>query len=56
MLSDTNHFPIKTFANPKSQLTKSNFNHNLHDLRYKRDGRGRDSYIFNSNGGFSIEH
>jgi len=56
LASNANCVPVRTFADPKSQLSKSAFTYNLSDLRYKRDGLGRDSYIYNSNGGFSIEH
>ncbi len=56
MLANTNYLPMKTFANTKNQNTRSTFTYNLHDLRYKNNGQGRDSYIYGSNGGFSIEH
>lgn len=56
MLSHTKYQPMKTFANPHDQNTRTSFTNNLHDLRYKGNGRGRDTYIFNNNGGFSIDH
>ncbi len=34
----------------------TNFNHNLNGLSYRVGGGGRDTYIFNDNGGFSSMH
>jgi hypothetical protein len=48
--------PYKTFYNPHSEMSKSQFNRNIVDVRYKENGGGRDSYIYNNNGGMSISN
>ena len=35
------------------ETTNTNYNHNLHGLNYRVGGGGRDTYIFNDNGGFT---
>ena len=42
-----------TFAKSPQKDVNSNLTltHNLHDVRYRSDGQGRDSYIYKNNGG-----
>ena len=54
MFGPSKHSPRKTFANDKDQTTSVNFTRNLHELRFRATGNGRDSYIYSNNGGFSI--
>jgi hypothetical protein len=53
MFGPQNALPYKTFYKKSDELTKSGFTTNLHDLRYQLNGSGRDTYIFNNNGGFA---
>jgi hypothetical protein len=53
MFGPQNSLPYKTFYKKSDELTKSSFTHNLHDLRYQLNGSGRDTYIYNNNGGLS---
>jgi hypothetical protein len=52
----SNSVPYKTFYNPHSEISKSQFNRHIADLRYKENGGGRDTYIFHNNGGMSISN
>ena len=36
-----------------SDITASMFTRNLYDLKYRAQGTGRDSYIYDNNGGFT---
>ena len=43
-------------AGQAKETRHTNFNHNLNGLSYRVGGGGRDTYIFNDNGGFSSMH
>lgn len=51
MFSPNNHKPFVTIEKP-NHLTASQFTHNLHDQKYHVNHGGRDTYIFDNNGGF----
>lgn len=36
-----------------SDMTSSMFTRNLYDMKYRPGGTGRDSYIYDTNGGFT---
>ena len=48
--------PTKTFGTTFGpEITGARFTHHNSHL-YKNNGTGRDSYIYNNNGGFAIDH
>lgn len=56
MFSPRNSKPMSTFDRRTNQTLNTSFTHNLHDMRYKTNHGGRDSYIQDSNGGFTISN
>ena len=48
--------PLSNFNSGKKETTVTNYNKNWHDMRYKTNGGGRDTYIYNDNGGFNAMH
>jgi len=50
-----NNFPIKTFSNAVSSLQDYNRINLMRDrgIIYQPNGGGRDTYIYNNNGGFA---
>ena len=54
MFSPTKHVPqSSTFTDNKNATTSINFTKNLHDMQFRAQGTGRDSYIYADNGGFT---
>lgn len=53
MFGSKQHLPHVTIGK-SNDMSKSSFVHNLHDLNYHQNGTGRDSYIYENNGGFSV--
>ena len=43
------------YGGPK-ETTVTNFNKNFAGIKYNTNGGGRDTYIYNSNGGFAAMH
>ena len=39
-----------------SDMTSSMFTRNLYDMKYRAAGTGRDSYIYDTNGGFTCSN
>ena len=57
MFSATKYNSTKgSFLIPNNETTYTNFNHRVGDIGYKVNGGGRDTYIYNDNGGFSNMH
>jgi len=52
MIGANNGLPQNNF-DQSGVLTSSQFTRNLYDLKYRGNGSGRDSYIYENNGGFS---
>jgi hypothetical protein len=46
MFGPTNYLPVKTFTDNKNATTSLNFTRNLHELKFKPGGNGRDGYIY----------
>ena len=56
MFGPTKHSPMKTFTDDRNATTHINFTRNLHELKYRASGTGRDSYIYSNNGGFGVQN
>ena len=57
MFSVTKYNSMKgSFVIPKQETTHTNFNRKFADMMYKINGGGRDTYIYNDNGGFNNMH
>jgi len=57
MFSPTNYHPNSSISskNPTKTLATS-FNRNFHDMRWHSNFSGRDSYIQDNNGGFTVSN
>lgn len=57
MFSVTKYNSTKgSFLIPHAETTHTNFNRKFADMMYKVNGGGRDTYIYNDNGGFNHMH
>jgi hypothetical protein len=45
-----------SFAKNNAELTKNRWSNKMQDVMYHLNGTGRDTYIFNNNGGFAVPH
>ena len=52
----TNYKPFAQIDNNQNQTLTTLFTRNLNDMKYRASGSGRDSYVFDSNGGFTISN
>ena len=54
MIGPNNGLP-QNYFDQSGTLSSSQFTRNLYDLKYRGNGTGRDSYIYENNGGFSTK-
>lgn len=53
---NSNYKPVKLIDKKPNQTLTTLFTRNLNDIKYRANGSGRDSYVFDNNGGYSISN